>query len=43
MSRLKRTLNVCITGLNPAKPAPSPRARRERRPRAAASATPSAG
>jgi AcrR family transcriptional regulator len=42
-NRLRRTLNVCITGLSPAKPARSQRARRKRRPRAAAYATPRAG
>ena len=40
LNRLRRTLNVCITGLSPAKRVPSRRVRRERRPRAAASATP---
>jgi len=40
LNRLRRTLNVCISGLNPAKQAPSRRARPERRPRAAAPATP---
>lgn len=43
LNRLRRTLNVCITGLSPAKPAPSRQARRTRRPRAAASAIPRAG
>jgi AcrR family transcriptional regulator len=43
LNRLRRTLNVCITGLSPAKQAPSPPARQKRRPRAAASATPRAG
>jgi AcrR family transcriptional regulator len=37
---LQRTLNVCITGLSPAKRVPSRQARPERRPRAAAPATP---
>jgi AcrR family transcriptional regulator len=40
LNRLRRTLNVCITGLKPATPAPSRRARQERRPRAVAPATP---
>jgi AcrR family transcriptional regulator len=43
LNRLRRALNVCITGLSPAPQAPSRRARQERRPRAAASATPRAG
>jgi AcrR family transcriptional regulator len=40
LNRLRRTLNVCITGLSPAKRVPSRRVRPERRPRAAVSATP---
>ena len=43
MNCLRRTLNVCITGLTPSKaraPAPFRRARRKRRPRAAACARP---
>lgn len=43
MNRLRRTLNVCVTGLSPAKRGPFRRAPQKRRPRAAASARPSAG
>jgi AcrR family transcriptional regulator len=43
LHRLRRTLDVCITGLSPAKPTPFRRAHRKRRPRAAASAIPRAG
>ena len=43
LNRLRRTLDVCITGLSPAKRGRSRRARQKRRPRAAASATPRAG
>jgi AcrR family transcriptional regulator len=40
LNRLRRTLNVCITGLEPATRAPSRPARQGRRPRAAALAIP---
>jgi AcrR family transcriptional regulator len=43
LNRMRRTLDVCITGLSPAKRGPSRRVRPERRPRAAGSATPRAG
>jgi AcrR family transcriptional regulator len=42
LNRLRRTLSVCIRGLNPTKPAPYRRARQKRRPRAAGSAIPRA-